>query len=128
MISLYVNYAAGRRLELVTPVTALSRPVSVTIMSDCKSCVLFLCKKKSVADEGPVLSTEVWLVLIIYALQPPPPPHFKEIGGPYCVCIVRYFVCVFLRGLKQFLGKDIKNLIYKYFHIYVLSFTPYKTI
>ena len=48
MISLYVSYAAGRRLELVTPVTALSRPACVMIMSDCKSCVLFLCKKKKV--------------------------------------------------------------------------------
>ena len=101
MISLYVSYAAGRRLELVTPVTALSRPACVMIMSDCKSCVLFLCKKKSGVDEGPVLSTEVWLVLIIYA------PHFKEFGGPYCVCIVRYFVRVFLRGLKHFLGVKI---------------------
>ena len=46
MISLYVSYMAGRRLELVTPVTALSRPTCVMIMSDFKSCVLFLCKKK----------------------------------------------------------------------------------
>ena len=98
----------------------------VMIMSDFKSCVLFFCKKKkSGADEGLVLSTEVWLVLIIYA----PSPHFKEFGGAYCVCIVRYFVRVFLRGLKHFsFGKDIKNLIYKYLHIYVLSFTPCKTI
>ena len=72
------------------------------IMSDCKICVLFLSKKKkkkkktSGADEGPVLSTEVRLVLIIYA------PHFKKFGGAYCVCIVRYFVRVFLRGLKHF--------------------------
>ena len=46
MIGLYVSYAAGRRLEFVTPVTALSRPACVTIMSDYKSCVLLLCKKK----------------------------------------------------------------------------------
>ena len=106
MISLYVSYAAGRRLELVTPVTVFSRPACVMIMSDCKYCMLFLCKKKkkSGADEGPVLSTEVWLVLIIYAL---PPPHFKEFGGAYCACIVRYFVLVFLRGLKHFFGVKI---------------------
>ena len=48
------------------------------------------------ADEGPVLSTEGWLVLIIYA------PHFKEFEGAYCVCTVRYFVRVFHRGLKHF--------------------------
>ena len=92
------------------------------------ACYFYLSKKKkkrqSGADEGPVLSTDFWLVLIIYA------PHFKEFGGAYCVCIVRYFVRVFLRVLKHFFffGKDIKNLIYKYLHIYVLSFTPYKTI
>ena len=79
------------------------------IMSDCKSCGLFLSKETSGADEGPVLSTEGWLVLIIYA------PHFKEFEGAYCVCIVRYSVRDFHRGLKLFFvfcfGKDIKNLI-----------------
>ena len=45
------------------------------IMSDCKSCVLFVPEKTSGADEGPVLSTEGWLVLIIYA------PHSKNLEG-----------------------------------------------
>ena len=35
-----------------------------------KAACYFYLKKTSGADEGPVLSTEVWLVLIIYA-----PPH-----------------------------------------------------
>ena len=59
-------------------------------------------KKKSGADEELCLTGSDNLC-----------PHFKEFGGAYCVCIVRYFVRVFLRGLK---------------HIYVLSFTPNKTI
>ena len=54
-----------------------------------KAACYFYLKKTSGADEGPVLSTEGWLVLIIYA------PHFKEFEGAYCVCIVRYFVRVF---------------------------------
>ena len=51
-----------------------------------------------------MLSTEGWLVLIIYA------PQFKEFEGAYCVCIVRYFVRVFHRGLIFFFFfcKDIK--------------------
>ena len=48
------------------------------------ACYFYL--KTSGADEGPVLSTEGWLVLIIYA------PNFKEFEGAYCVCIVRSFV------------------------------------
>ena len=58
------------------------------------ACYFYL--KTSGADEGPILSTEGWLVPIIYA------PHFKEFEGAYCVCIVRYFVRVFHRGLKHF--------------------------
>ena len=126
--------------------TVLSRRACVMIMSDCKSCVLFLSKKKNthtnktkkkkknVRSGWGTCSFHRSLVGYDNLCPPPPPPppphtHFKEFGGAYCVCIVRYFVRVFLRGLKHFLGdKDIKNLIYKYLHIYVLSFTPYKTI
>ena len=117
--------------------TALSRPACEMIMSDCKSCVfflffffffvIFLSKKNVRSGSGTccfhrsLAGSDNWC--------PRPLPHFKEFGGAYCVCIVRYFVRVFLRGLKHFGGgKDIKNLIYKYLHIYVLSFTTYETI
>ena len=44
-------------------------------------------------DEGPVLSTDVRLALIFYA------PTSKNLKGhferAYCVCFVRYFICLF---------------------------------
>ena len=106
------------------------------IMSDCKSCVLFLCKKKtSGADEGHILSTEVWLVLTVYA------PTSKNLEGHivFALFVISFVFFSVSRGLKHLCvcvcvggggggGKDIKNLINKYLHIYVLSFTPCKTI
>ena len=44
-------------------------------------------------DEGPVLSTDVWLALIFYALTPKNlKGHFER---AYCVCFVRYFIRFF---------------------------------
>ena len=66
MVSLYVSYVAGRWLELVTPgsesdvlATVLSRPACVMIMSDCKSCVLFLSKKRQERMRDPFFLQKV---------------------------------------------------------------------
>ena len=76
--------------------TALSRPACVMIMSDCKSCVLFLSKKTSGADEGPGLSTEGWLVLIIYA--PPPHTHTSKNLKGHIVFALFVILFVFFTG------------------------------
>ena len=71
-----------------------------------------------------VLSTEVRLVLIFYA---PTSKNLEEhIVFTWFVISFTFFSVAW----NIVLGKDIKNLIYKYVHIYmyVLSFTPYKTI
>ena len=64
MIILYVSYVAGRWLELVTLyllsdalATELSRPACV--MSDCKSCVLFLSKKQQERMRDPFFPQKV---------------------------------------------------------------------
>ena len=113
--------------------TALSRPVSVRIMSDCKSCVLFLSKKKRQERIRDMFFPQKfgWF----WQFMPPLQRIWRGIlclhcslfrsccsqsTGDWNICVC---VCVLGGG-----GKDIKNLIYKYLHIYVLSFTPYKTI
>ena len=75
-------------------------------------------------DEGPVLSTEGWLVLIIYA----PPPAWKNLEEHILFALFVISFVFFSGDWNIVFGTDIKNLIYKYLHIYVLSFTPYKTI
>ena len=74
-------------LQLDALATALSRPACVMIMSDCKSCVVILFKKMPGADKGPVLSTEVPLVLIFCA------PTSKNLEGH---TVLALFVILFV--------------------------------
>ena len=76
-------------------------------------------------DEGHVLSTDVRLAPIFYA------PTSKNLKGhferAYCVCFVRYFICIFQSGLNHCFGNrifgkefDINMSIYMY---YLLPYT-----